>query len=271
MIGKAIRLERIIDRNSRRTVIVPMDHGVTMGPIEGLQDMRTTIDRVVEGGANAIIIHKGIVAAGHRRKGKDVGLIIHLSGSTSLSPDPNAKMPVCTVEEAIQLGADAVSVHVNLGAETDAAMLSHLADVARECRKWGMPLVAMMYTRGAKIESEYDVRYVKHAARVGAELGADVVKCVYTGSPETFREVVEGCPVPAVIAGGPKMDTDEAVLRMVDGALKAGAAGVSIGRNAFQHETPELIVRAIGMMVHGRKSVEDSLEFLQRAKAEKQQ
>jgi len=270
MIGKAIRLERIIDRNSRRTVIVPMDHGVTLGPINGLQDMKTTIDRVVEGGANAIIIHKGIVAAGHRGKGKDVGLIIHLSGSTALSPDPNAKMPVCTVEEAIQLGADAVSVHVNLGAETDTAMLSHLADVARRCTKWGMPLVAMMYTRGPKIENEYDVRYVKHAARVGAELGADVVKCAYTGSPESFREVVEGCPVPVVIAGGPKMDTDEAVLRMVDGALKAGAAGVSIGRNAFQHETPELIVRAIGMMVHGRKSVEDSLAFLDRAKAERE-
>jgi len=267
MIGKAIRLERIIDRNSKRTVIVPMDHGVTAGPIRGLKCMRETIDKVVEGGTNAIIIHKGIVANGHRGGGKDVGLIIHLSGSTSLSPDPNAKVPVCTIEEAISLGCDAVSIHVNLGAETDAAMLAHLADTARDCYRWGLPLVAMMYARGPKIENQFDVKYVKHAARVGAELGADVVKCVYTGDPASFAEVVEGCPVPVVIAGGEKMDTDEELLAMVDGALKAGAAGVSIGRNAFQHDSPESIVRAIGMMVHGGQSLAQSLAFLERAKA----
>jgi predicted phospho-2-dehydro-3-deoxyheptonate aldolase len=267
MIGKAIRLERIIDRNSRRTVIVPMDHGVTLGPIRGLESMRDTINKVVEGGANAIVIHKGIVANGHRGAGKDVGLIVHLSGSTSLSPDPNAKVPVCSVEEAICLGADAVSIHVNLGAETDAAMMAHLADVARLCYRWGFPLVAMMYARGPKIENQFDVKYVKHAARVGAELGADVVKCVYTGDPESFAEVVNGCPVPVVIAGGEKMDTDEELLAMVDGALKAGAAGVSIGRNAFQHDDPKAIVGAIGMMVHGRQTLAESLAFLERAKA----
>ena len=270
MIGKLIRLERIIDRNSRHTVIVPMDHGVTMGPIPGLQSMRDTINRVVEGGANAIIIHKGIVHNGHRGSGKDVGLIVHLSGSTSLSPDPNAKVPVCTVEEAIRIGADAVSIHINLGAETDSTMLAQLADTARRCYEWGMPLVAMMYTRGPKVDNEYDVKFVKHAARVGAELGADVVKCNYTGSPETFAEVVDGCPVPVVIAGGQKMATDKQILEMVDGAMKAGAAGASIGRNAFQHDNPQAIVQAIGMMVHGGRSVEESLAFLQRAKAPKQ-
>ncbi len=268
MIGKAIRLERIIDRNSSRTVIVPMDHGVTAGPIRGLENMRETINKVVEGGANAIIIHKGIVANGHRRSGKDVGLIVHLSGSTSMSPDPNAKVPVCTVEEAICLGCDAVSIHVNLGAETETAMLAHLADVSHQCYRWGLPLVAMMYTRGPKIENQFDVKYVKHAARVGAELGADVVKVVYTGDPQSFAQVVDGCPVPVVIAGGEKMDTDEQLLAMVDGALKAGAAGVSIGRNAFQHDNPEAIVRAIGMMVHGGSSLNDSLAFLERAKAQ---
>lgn len=266
MIGKAIRLERIIDRNSRRTVIVPMDHGVTMGPIPGLQQMKATVNRIVEGGANAIIIHKGIVAAGHRGGGKDIGLIIHLSGSTSMSPDPNAKVPVCTVEEAIRLGADAVSVHINLGAQTDDAMLAHLADVSRRCTEWGIPLVAMMYARGAKITSEYDVKFVKHAARVANELGADVVKVNYTGSPQTFQEVVDGCTIPVVIAGGEKMETDEQVLQMVEGALKAGAAGVSIGRNAFQHDDPQRMVQAIAMVVHGGHSVQDSLAFLERGK-----
>lgn len=262
MTGKSIRLERIIDRNSGRTVIVPMDHGITMGPIAGLTDMKVTIDNMVNGGANAIIVHKGIVKAGHRRAGKDVGLIIHLSGSTVMGPDPNAKVPVCEVEEAIMLGADAVSIHINLGAETEGEMLRHLGRVSRDCQLWGMPLVAMMYTRGAKIKSEYDVKHVKHAARVGAELGADLVKVNYTGSPDTFIEVTEGCPVPVVIAGGEKVETDEEILNMVQGALKGGAKGVSIGRNAFQHKSPEKIVAAIGKMVHENCSIKEALAVI---------
>ena len=262
MIGKKIRLERIIDRNSRRTVIIPMDHGVTVGPIEGLADMRITVSKVVAGGANAILMHKGMVRAGHRGAGKDVGLIIHLSGGTSMSPDPNAKELVCTVEEAIKLGADAVSVHINLGAETDKEMLGQLGFISERCLQWQMPLVAMMYTRGPKIKDEFDVKNVKHAARVGAELGADIVKVPYTGSVDTFTEVVQGCPVPVVIAGGPKMDSDEDIFKMVEGALKAGAAGLSIGRNAFQHKSPDKIVEALSKMVHHNATIEETAAIL---------
>jgi predicted phospho-2-dehydro-3-deoxyheptonate aldolase len=262
MIGKKIRLERIIDRNSHRTVIIPMDHGVTVGPIEGLADMRDTISKVVSGGANAILMHKGIVRAGHRGTGRDVGLIIHLSGGTSLSPDPNAKELVCTVEEAIKLGADAVSVHINLGADTDKEMLRQLGQISERCFEWQMPLVTMMYTRGAKIKDEYDVKNVKHAARVGAELGADIVKVVYTGSVESFTEVVDGCTVPVVIAGGAKMGSDEDIFRMVEGALQAGAQGISIGRNAFQHKNPTKMVQALSKMVHHGASVDEANKML---------
>jgi len=265
MIGKAVRMERIMDRNSGRTVIIPMDHGITVGPIEGLQDMRATVGKVAEGGANAIILHKGIVTAGHRGAGTDVGLIVHLSASTSLGPDPNAKVPVCGVEEAIKLGADAVSVHINVGAETEPDMLRDLGDVAGKCREWGIPLVSMMYTRGPRIKNQFDVKYIKHAARVGAELGSDIVKVNYTGSPESFSEVVNGCPVPVVIAGGEKSGTEEGFLSMVEGALKAGCAGVSIGRNAFQHHAPDIMVRAIANMVHKGHSVQQSLELLKGA------
>jgi predicted phospho-2-dehydro-3-deoxyheptonate aldolase len=263
MIGKQIRIERIINRNTGRIVVVPMDHGTTIGPIPGLEDMRETVTKVVNGGANAILMHKGMVQAGHRGGGRDVGLVVHLSAGTSLSPDPNAKVPVCTVEEAIKLGADAVSIHVNVGAETDADMLRDFGDVSQSCMIWGMPLLAMVYTRGPKIESEYDVKYVKHAARLGAELGADIVKVNYTGSPESFRDVIAGCPVPVVIAGGEKVETDEELLRMVAGSLEAGGAGASIGRNAFQHADPEGMVRAISMMVHEGTSVEESAKFLE--------
>ena len=150
MIGKMIRLERILNRETGRTVIVPMDHGVTVGPIDGLIDMKTTVDSVAMGGANAIVIHKGLVGTGHRRRGRDVGLIVHLSASTSLSPFPNAKTLVCTVEEAIKLGADAVSIHLNIGDGTEREMLADFGQVARDARDWGMPLLAMIYPRGKK-------------------------------------------------------------------------------------------------------------------------
>ncbi len=251
MIGKKIRLQRILNRNTGRSIIVPMDHGVTVGPIPGLVDMAATVDKVASGGANAILMHKGLVETGHRSSGKDIGLIVHLSASTVLAPDSNAKTLVCSVEEAVRLGADAVSVHINIGANTEAEMLYNLGQVSKACRDWGMPLLAMMYTRGAKIKNEYDVKVVKHAARVGAELGADIVKVNYTGSPETFRDVVQGCPVPVVIAGGEKMETDDEVLEMVRGSILAGGAGVSIGRNIFQHDEPDDIVRKISAVVHG--------------------
>lgn len=263
MIGKLIRLERIMNRETGRTVIVPMDHGVTVGPIEGLIDMKTTINQVASGGANAIVIHKGLVEGGHRRRGKDVGLIIHLSGSTSLSPYPHAKTLVCSVEEAIRLGADAVSVHVNIGNGSEREMLADLGQVAWEAREWGMPLLAMMYPRGEKIKDEYDPQVIKHVARLGAELGADLIKVSYTGSVESFRQVVAGCPVPVVIAGGPKMSSDRDILEMVRGAVEAGGAGVSIGRNVFQHRDPSRMVGAISLLVHENASVEEALSFLQ--------
>jgi predicted phospho-2-dehydro-3-deoxyheptonate aldolase len=262
MIGKKIRIERILDRNTRRTVIVPMDHGVTVGPIPGLTRIPPAANLIAEGGANAAVVHRGAAMFGHRGYGKDLGLILHLSASTALSPDSNRKVLVATVEDALQMGADAVSIHVNLGAEDEAQMLRDFGSVSSACQRWGMPLLAMIYTRGPKIRSEYDVRFVRHAARVGAEMGADLVKVPYTGAPETFREVTEGCASPVVIAGGEKMESDEDVLRMVHGAIAAGGAGASIGRNVFQHRSPASMVRAIASIVHGGANVPEALAIL---------
>lgn len=263
ILGKQIRMERIINRNTGKTVIVPMDHGISVGPISGLQNMKDTIQKVSEGGANAIVEHKGLVGEGHRKGGSDIGLIIHLSASTSLSIYPNAKTLVCSVEEAIKLGADAVSIHVNLGNGKEKEMLHDFGRVAYEARTWGMPLLAMMYPRGEKIKDEYDPEVVKHVARVGFEMGADIVKVSYTGSPETFRSVTEGCSVPVVIAGGPKMDSDRDILEMVKGSIEAGGSGISIGRNVFQHQNPTLMVRAMSSIVHGGNSVDDALKMLE--------
>jgi fructose-bisphosphate aldolase/2-amino-3,7-dideoxy-D-threo-hept-6-ulosonate synthase len=261
-VGKAIRFERIFDRKTKKTVIVPMDHGVTMGPIKGLYDMAKTVDLVAEGGANAVLGHRGLPLYGHRGYGRDVGLILHLSASTILGPDPNHKVLVMTVEDALRLGADGVSIHVNIGAEDEAEMLRNLGEISAKCRYWGMPLLAMMYPRGKKIESEHDVEVVKIAARAGAELGADIIKTNYTGDPDSFKEVVRGCPAPVVIAGGPKMETDRDVLEMVEGAIEAGGAGTSIGRNIFQHDNPTKMTRAIARIVHEGWSAEEAMEEL---------
>lgn len=265
ILGKKIRLERLMNRNTGRTVIVPMDHGVSVGPIAGVTDIRAAVGKVAEGGANAIVEHKGLVAKGHRGRGRDIGLIIHLSGSTSLSPTPNAKTLVCTVEEAVKLGADGVSIHVNIGDRDEKQMLYDFGRVSADAREWGMPLLAMIYPRGEKIKNEYDVAVIKHAARVGDELGADIVKVSYTGSVETFREVVAGCAVPVVIAGGAKMDSDQAILEMVKGSIDAGGAGVSIGRNVFQHANPARMVAAIAAVVNEGIEVEQALKMLQQS------
>ncbi len=261
-IGKEIRLERIMNRETKKTIIVPMDHGVSSGPIEGIVNIKGAVDKVAKGGANAVVLHKGMVRAGHRKRGKDIGLIVHLSASTDLSPTKNDKVLVCTVEEAIKLGADAVSIHVNIGAEGEREMLRDFGYVSKLCEEWQMPLLAMVYGRGPKVENQYDPKVVAHCARVGAELGADIVKVPYTGNPETFRLAVEGSPVPVVIAGGPKMKSEKDVLEMVYGAMQAGAAGLSIGRNIFQAKDPTKMVKAMALIVHEGKSVEEALEVL---------
>ncbi|HHC24768.1 MAG TPA: fructose-bisphosphate aldolase, partial [Desulfobacterales bacterium] len=147
-IGKAVRTERIINRNTGKTVIVPMDHGASVGPIEGLIDMSRAVDMVAEGGANAVLGHIGLPRYGHRRRGRDVGLILHLSASTMLSPKPNKKVLVNTVENALKMGADGVSIHINIGDDHEAEMLQDFGKIAVECSYWGMPLLAMMYPRG---------------------------------------------------------------------------------------------------------------------------
>ena len=263
MLGKKIRMERIVDRESGRAVVVPMDHGVTVGPIPGIEDMREMVNAMAEGGANAVLGHMGLPLYGHRHYGKDIGLILHLSGSTVWSPDPNAKVLVNSVENALRNGADGVSVHINIGAVNEADMLRDLGMVSVKCMEWGLPLLAMMYTRGVKFKSEHSVEGVRHAARIAAELGADLVKVSYTGSRDSFAKVVAGCPIPVLIAGGEKAANDREILQAVRDSLDAGGSGVSIGRNAFQHKRPAQFVKAICAMVHENISVNEAAKIIE--------
>ncbi|GFK93970.1 2-amino-4, 5-dihydroxy-6-oxo-7-(phosphonooxy)heptanoate synthase [Fundidesulfovibrio magnetotacticus] len=262
LIGKAVRLERIFNRNNNRTIVVPMDHGVTVGPIDGLIDMRETINQVAEGGANAVLMHKGLVRCSHRKRGRDVGLIIHLSASTTISPFPNAKTLVATVEDALKLGADGVSLHINLGDETERHMLEDFGHATSKATEWGMPVLAMVYARGPKVKNEYDPATVAHCARVGMELGADVVKVPYTGDVETFAKVCESCCIPVVIAGGPKLSDVRDLVTMAHDSVQAGGSGLSIGRNIFQYAQPSRLVQALHGVVHLNWEVEQAMELL---------
>lgn len=261
-LGKTIRLERILNRKTQRAIIVPMDHGVTVGPIDGIIDMRETIADMANAGVDAVLMHKGLVRCGHRASGRDVGLIVHLSASTSLSPLSNTKTLVGTVEEAVRLGADGVSVHVNLGDTNEREMLADLGKVAKSADEWGMPLLAMVYARGPRITDEYDPAMVAHCARVGVELGADVVKVPYTGDMETFSDVVSACCVPVVIAGGARTDTTRQFLEMVRDSLKAGGAGLSVGRNVFQHPSRARLIKALRGLVHEGLDLEQALALV---------
>jgi len=256
--GKIRRLKRIMQPDNK-TVIVPMDHGVTVGPIQGITNMQQITNQLLKGKVDAILVHKGIAK---RIDINGAGLIVMLSGMSNLSPNVNGKVQVCSVQEAVRIGADAVSVHVNIGAQDEDKMLTNLGKVTEECESFGMPLLAMMYPRGPKIQSEHDPSVVAHAARIGAELGADIIKTNYTGNIDTFKAVVESCPVPVVIAGGPKCKTPIEILQTTFDALKAGAAGLSIGRNVFQCDKPTQIARALSAIVHEGVSVEQATKIL---------
>ncbi len=262
-LGKTIRLERILNRKTQRAIIVPMDHGVSVGPIDGIIDMRETIVDMANSGADAVLMHKGLVRCGHRASGRDVGLIVHLSASTSLSPLSNSKTLVGTVEEAVRLGADGVSVHVNLGDTNEREMLADLGRVARSADEWGMPLLAMVYARGPRVDNEFDPAVVAHCARVGVELGADVVKVPYTGDMESFSDVVSACCIPVVIAGGPRTESTRQFLEMVDNSLKAGGSGLSVGRNVFQHPRRTRLVQALRGLVHENMPLEQALALVE--------
>jgi fructose-bisphosphate aldolase/2-amino-3,7-dideoxy-D-threo-hept-6-ulosonate synthase len=256
--GKETRISRITKKG--RMVCVPMDHGVTNGPLPGLASVHRTIELVSSAGATAVLAHKGVIRTMPQPAG--TGLIVHLNASTEYSPSPNLKVLVAGVMEAVRLGADAVSVHVNIGSDEEPHMLRDLGAVAYECSEWGVPLVAMMYPRGPRIKA-IDTNTVAHVARIGAELGSDIVKTVYPGSPEGLDVVRDGCYVPLVLAGGPKNNSDIDTLKLAEEAVRHGWSGVAFGRNVFSHSRPDLITSALCGVVLGGKSADECSRILE--------
>ena len=261
-LGKAIRMERIFSRTTGNTIIIPMDHGVSGGTPKGLEDSRQVVCDMAQGGADAVLMNKGLVGFAHRRSGTDLGLIVQLSASTRLRHGSFLKTLVCTVEEALKLGADCVSIQVNLGCDDEDRMLADFGKVSETCNEWGMPLLAMISARSPHISDSYAPEVIAHCARLGAELGADIVLVSYTGDPESFARVVEECPAPVLIAGGERLRSTKQVLERVYDALQAGARGIAMGRNVFQHPSRVQMIRALHSLVHENRTVDEALSLI---------
>ncbi|MFB6089454.1 MAG: 2-amino-3,7-dideoxy-D-threo-hept-6-ulosonate synthase [Halobellus sp.] len=243
--GLSARLERI--STGGRYLVVPMDHGITLGPVKGLVDLESTVDAITRGGADAVLTQKGVAPRVHPNKnGK--GYIVHLNGSTAIGPDSNDKRQTGTVEEALRAGADAVSFHINVGSDHEPDQLTELSEVTETAHRLGIPVLAMSYARGPGVD-EHDAESLAHAVRIAEELGADVVKTAYSGDADSFERVCEATRLPVVIAGGSR-GTDRETAEMVRGAMDAGAAGVSMGRSIFQHDDPEAITRTVSAIIH---------------------
>ena len=248
MSGKEIRMRRIMNKDSNKMIIIPVDHGATVGPISQITNIGKFLGDLDEKYVNGVVLCKGQMGNKDVIEKCRIPKIVHLSNASVISSKPNNKILVGSVENAIALGADAISIHVNIGDENDNEMLRAFGKISDDCYKWGMPLLAMMYARK---NNENDIRpqTIKILARIAQEMGADIVKVNYTGDPESFHEVVEGCSIPIIIAGGGDINEKQA-LENAYNAVKAGAAGVAYGRNVFQHKNYNEFIKKLYNIVN---------------------
>lgn len=249
--GKQIRLSRIFGAASRRALVVPMDHSVTVGPLGTSTHADQTAAVLERAGADALIVHKGRARTITPSRFGSMGLIVHLSAGTSLAVDQTRKVLVGSVEECLALGADAVSVHVNVGAPTESEQLADLGVVAAECDRLGVPLLAMMYARGGIADAgNTSVATLSHLGAIATDLGADVVKLDYAGSPERMDEVVDTCPLPILVAGGPATASDDAAIDFGLQVVESRVAGLSFGRLIFGAEHPHRVASTLADRLH---------------------
>lgn len=271
-VGKERRLSRIFDRETGRTVIVPIDDSLIFGPTSGLANLGKKIEEIMSGAPNAILTFKG-TARNFSGLLSNVATVVNLSASTKRS-DHTRKVVVGDVKQALALGADCVAAHVNVTSRFEAEMIRNLGAISTDCEVYGMPLMAIMYPRGESNDSDENYEAIKeqkldeyvdlvaHAGRIGVELGADIVKTPFTGSTASFRKVVDACsPVPVVIAGGTPVEPME-FLRRAYAAMQAGATGVSFGRNVFNRDNSKTYIQALKKVVHEGLTPEEAAKIL---------
>lgn len=243
MTGKQRRLGRLFKGPNRRCLLVPLDHGPWLGPVKGIDRPRSIVQQVLAGGANALLVSPGVARMVEPILGPDTGLVLRVSITLGLAPEARQETPVATVETALCLDADAVAVSIFFGRGGEVETMRYLGELTEQCNRFGMPVLAEMMPT---LEDTYDRQAIAHAARIGFEMGADIIKTNYCGDIEAFQHVVASSPVPILVAGGPrKAEGQDDTLQLVREILEAGAAGVAFGRRIWQSEDPRGLVSEI--------------------------
>jgi len=252
--GKLFRMRRLSLANDGKYLFVPLDHSVSDGPVVPHDRWDDLLRSLVVGGADAIIVHKGRARMVPPGLLENCALVIHLSAGTAHAADTDAKVLVGDVEDAVRIGADAVSVHVNIGSATEVRQLRDVGAVASACDKWQMPLLVMIYPRGPRIVDPHDPALLAHIVNIAADLGADLVKTSVTVPVQRMAEVVANSPVPLLAAGGPSDGSD--LISYGTALMAAGCHGLAVGRRVFGAPNPASLLSRLAAVVHSRTTAD---------------
>ncbi|MEM0129517.1 MAG: 3-hydroxy-5-phosphonooxypentane-2,4-dione thiolase [Thermoplasmata archaeon] len=256
--GLENRIRRMFPAASGQSVMLAVDHGYFMGPTRRLEDPRATIAPLLPH-ADALALTRGILRTCVPPSATTPIVLRVSGGATILKEDLSDEEITTSMREAVRLNVSAVALSVFVGAPHEHESLAHLARLVDEGEEAGMPVLAITAV-GKELEKR-DARYLALACRVSAELGAHLVKTYYC---EGFEKVVEGCPVPLVVAGGPKFDTEREALELCHAAIAAGAKGIDMGRNIWQSDHPVAMLLALRAIVHDGATVREALDILER-------
>jgi 3-hydroxy-5-phosphonooxypentane-2,4-dione thiolase len=259
--GMRNRFARMFPGTSANTVMLAVDHGYFMGPTHGLEDPRATIGPLLPY-ADALALTRGILRACVPPE-SPIPIVLRVSGgATMLMNDLSNETITVAMHDAGRLNVSAVALSVFVGAPGEHRSLANLATLVDQGQEAGIPVLAITAV-GKELEKR-DARYLALACRVSAEIGAHLVKTYYC---EGFERVVEGCPVPIVVAGGPRLESDRAALELAHAAIAAGARGIDMGRNVWQSDHPVAMLKGLRAIVHDRASVDDALAVVEREAA----
>ena len=257
-LGKEVRLNRLINKKSGKFVGITVDHAIARGVLPGLVNIHETVRKVFEGQPDAMTMQKGIV---EKVFGPYAGRMPFLLKATSFAPyHMNIDIPTADVEEAVRLGADGISVGVIVGGPEQKEQITHLARISKDAASYGMPLICHIYPRGSEITNKKDPEVTAYAVRVAAELGVDLIKTNWNGSPDAFAKAVQSCPAKVVLAGGSPGESLESYFRMTKDAMDIGVFGVTYGRFVFDDPNPAAVINAIKAIVHDGKDVKEAFE-----------
>jgi len=255
--GLLRRTRRLFRHADGRAILVPMDHGLYSGPLRGIEDPLCAA-RVVIPGADGLLISPGFARAVAAEMPSDCALAMRVGANTDLSPVQGYEAVYAGVDLALRYDADWLVHTLYIGGERDAEAIRSAGAIVEAADRYSVPVILEFLPR----DDGWLPGHVAAWARLGAELGATCIKTIYTGDTESFAQVIAGCPVPVLIAGGPAVGTSADLLHTVAGAMAAGSAGLAIGRRVWQANDPARMLQVLGGLVHGQITVEEGLRSL---------